>query len=243
MFIKITNLTKKYDDLVAVDNVSLDIAENQIFALLGLNGAGKTTLIKMLTCLIKPTSGNAVVLGNSILTNSQNIKQLVNISPQETSIAPNLTVKENLIFIAEVYGLNKNQAVLKAEELLGVFGLNEKSKVLAKKLSGGQARRLGIAMAIISKPKILFLDEPTLGLDVLVRKNLWDIINKIKKDTTIILTTHYLDEVTHLADKVAIMSNGQVIANDTVDNITKSANAKNFEDAFIKMSQKESVNE
>lgn len=239
MSIKIVNLTKKFGDLVAVDNVSLDIEDQQIFALLGLNGAGKTTLIKMLSCLIKPTSGDAFIFDKSILKKAQEIKQEINIAPQETSIAPNLTVFENLIFICQIYGFNKKEAISKAEEMLKTFNIEEKKNVLAKKLSGGQQRRLGIAMAIISNPKILFLDEPTLGLDVIARKGLWDIINTIKQKSTIILTTHYLDEVVHLADKVAIMSKGKIVANDTVKSIIKNTNSDNFENAFLSLTQKE----
>lgn len=243
MSIKIVNLTKNFGNLVAVDNVNLNIEDNQIFALLGLNGAGKTTLIKMLSCLIPPTSGDAFIFDKSILKNQQEIKQEINIAPQETSVAQNLTVLENLVFISEVYGLSKSDAIIKSEEMLKTFGLTDKKQVLAKKLSGGLQRRLGIAMAVISNPKILFLDEPTLGLDIVARKNLWDIINKIKKNTTIILTTHYLEEVVHLADKVAIMNNGSIVANDTVENIIKLSTAKNFEDAFLVLTQKESANE
>lgn len=242
MSIKIVDLTKKFGSLVAVDNISLDIEDNQIFALVGLNGAGKTTLIKMLSCLIKPTSGDAFIFDKSILKNAQEIKQEINIAPQETSIAPNLTVFENLVFICQIYGFNKQNAVKKSEEMLKLFSLEEKKNVLSKKLSGGQQRRLGIAMAIISNPKILFLDEPTLGLDIVARRSLWEIINKIKERTTIILTTHYLDEVVHLATKVAVMSNGKIVANDTVENIIKSTKSSNFEDAFLLLTQKEKEN-
>lgn len=242
MSIKIVNLTKKFGDLVAVDNVNLDIEDQQIFALLGLNGAGKTTLIKMLSCLIKPTSGDAFIFDKSILKNFQDIKQKINIAPQETSIASNLTVFENLIFICQIYGFNKKDAISKTEKILKTFNLQEKKNVLAKKLSGGQQRRLGIAMAIISNPKILFLDEPTLGLDIIARKGLWDIINKIKQKSIIILTTHYLDEVVHLADKVAIMSKGKIVANDTVESIIKNTNSDNFENAFLSLTQKENEN-
>lgn len=242
MSIKIINLTKQYGNLTAVDKVNLEIENNQIFALLGLNGAGKTTLIKILSCLTRPTSGDAFILGKSILKNPLDIKQQINIAPQETSIAPNLTVFENLIFISQIYGFNKIDATIKSNQMLKLFELEEKKNVLSKKLSGGQQRRLGIAMAIISDPKILFLDEPTLGLDIVARRSLWKIINKIKENTTIILTTHYLNEVEHLANKVAIMNNGKIVANDTVDNIVKNLKVKNFEDAFMQLSQKEGEN-
>lgn len=239
MIAKIENLTKKYKDVVAIDNINLEIRNKQIFALLGLNGAGKTTLIKMLTCLITPTSGNAYVLGHSILTESNKIKQIINISPQENAIAYNLTVKENLIFIGEIYGLTKKQALAKAQEMINLFDLSAKANVLSKRLSGGFQRRLGVAMALISEPKILFLDEPTLGLDILARRNLWDIIRVISKTTTIILTTHYLEEVENLADNVAILNNGKIIANDTVENLIKATDSTKFEDAFVKLTEKE----
>lgn len=237
--IKIKNLTKKYNDLIAVNNITLSIDENQIFALLGLNGAGKTTLIKMLSCLTSPTSGDAFIFEKSILTHSALIKKSINISPQETSVAQNLTVLENLIFVAQVYGFNKKQAIEKSKQLIKLFELNDKTNTLSKKLSGGQQRKLGIAMALISEPKILFLDEPTLGLDIISRRNLWEIIKKIKEKTLVVLTTHYLDEVEHLADKVAIMKDGKVIESDTVKNIISKTGQMNFEEAFVWLSQKE----
>ena len=241
MIIEIKNLTKKYGNLFAVKNVSFDIEENQIYALLGLNGAGKTTLIKMLTCLTSPTNGDALIYGKSILTKQNQIKQIINISPQETSIAQNLTVYENLFFVAQIYGLSKEASKLKSEEMVALFNLDDKKNVLTKKLSGGMQRKLGIAMALISTPKILFLDEPTLGLDVIARKELWKIIKKLKETTTIILTTHYLEEVENLADEVAIMKQGKIIAKGKSKDIVNQTGSKNFEDAFVLLSEKEDI--
>ena len=232
----ITNgLTKKYKNITAVDSVNLQIKENETFALLGLNGAGKTTLIKMLCTLTTVTSGNATICGYDLKTEQEKIKPILNISPQESAVAKNLTTKENLLFVASLYGISKELANQKAEELLKEFDLVEKSNVRAKNLSGGQMRRLSIALAIISEPKLLFLDEPTLGLDVKARKKLWSIIEKLKSKVTIILTTHYLEEVEYLADRVGIMDKGTMKIVGTVDDIINQTNVNNFEEAFLKI--------
>jgi len=234
--IETKSLTKKFGDVIAVDNLSLNIHEGELFALLGLNGAGKTTTIKMLTCLIQPTSGDAFVLGNSITEHSQLVKQVTNVSPQETAVAANLTVKENLEFIAGIYGQSKNEAKQSALKMVESFKLQDVYKKKAKVLSGGMQRRLSIAMALISNPKILFLDEPTLGLDVLARRELWSIIKELKKDVTIILTTHYLEEVEALADRVGVMAKGKLVASGTVEELKQQTNTNSLEDAFIKLS-------
>ncbi len=234
--IETKSLTKKFGDVIAVDNLSLNIHEGELFALLGLNGAGKTTTIKMLTCLIQPTSGDAFVLGNSITEHSQLVKQVTNVSPQETAVAANLTVKENLEFIAGIYGQSKNEAKQSAFKMVESFKLQDVYKKKAKVLSGGMQRRLSIAMALISNPKILFLDEPTLGLDVLARRELWSIIKELKKDVTIILTTHYLEEVEALADRVGVMAKGKLVASGTVEELKQQTNTNSLEDAFIKLS-------
>ena len=232
----ITNgLTKKYKNITAVDSVNLQIKENETFALLGLNGAGKTTLIKMLCTLTTVTSGNATICGYDLKTEQEKIKPILNISPQESAVAKNLTTKENLLFVASLYGISKELANQKAEELLKEFDLVEKSNVRAKNLSGGQMRRLSIALAIISEPKLLFLDEPTLGLDVKARKKLWSIIEKLKSKVTIILTTHYLEEVEYLADRVGIMDKGTMKIVGTVDEIINQTKVNNFEEAFLKI--------
>lgn len=237
--IQTENLTKSFGDVVAVDHVSLTVQSGQIFALLGLNGAGKTTLIKMLCCLLSPTSGEAFVFEKNIAKDEQQVKSMINIAPQETAIAPNLSVMENLMLIAQIYGQNKTLASQNAASMIALFGLQNKKKVAAKKLSGGLQRRLGIAMALITSPRMIFLDEPTLGLDVVARRDLWKIIQKIKTNTTVILTTHYLDEVEHLADEVAIMKNGRVIAQGSVDQLLEQSQQTKFEEAFLFFNDKE----
>ena len=232
--IEITELTKQYASKRAVDSVSLAIQEGELFALLGVNGAGKTTLIKMLSCLTKPTSGDALLFGKSILTEQQQVKQLIAVSPQETAIAPNLTVRENLELMAGVHGFNKEKTKQKTDELLHKFSLQPFEKQRSKTLSGGWKRRLSIAMALISEPKILFLDEPTLGLDVLARRELWTVIEQLKQTTTIILTTHYLEEAEALSDRICIMKDGQIKAIGSASQLIEKANSTCFEDAFIK---------
>lgn len=234
--IETKNLTKKYSDVLAVNNLNLSINEGELFSLLGLNGAGKTTTIKMLTCLIKPTNGDAFVLGNSIKEHTQLVKEVTNLSPQETAVASNLTVKENLEFIAGIYGQNRNEANESALKMAERFKLQDVYHKKAKTLSGGIQRRLSIAMALISRPKILFLDEPTLGLDVIARRELWAIIKELKKDVTIILTTHYLEEVEALSDRVGVMTKGELVACGTVAELKQQTNTTSLEDAFIKLS-------
>lgn len=231
--IQTTNLTKRFKDFVAVDNLNLSIEQGELFALLGVNGAGKTTTIKMLSCLSKPTSGDATLLGDSIVSNPFAVKQKINVSPQETAIAPNLTVKENLELIAGIYGCNRKEATQKADQTITDFGLSDLAGKKANILSGGWQRRLSIAMALISDPQILFLDEPTLGLDVLARRELWQVIEQLKHKITIILTTHYLEEVEALADRVAVIAKGQLKAIGTVAQLTENTHTNNLEDAFI----------
>ena len=237
MSIKIENLTKKYKDTIALDNLSLEIKEHELFALLGLNGAGKTTTIKMLATLVKPTSGDAFIYGKSI--NSEEVKELIAISTQETSVARNLTVEENLLFIADIYGLDKNTKNEVMKRIIADFNFEKVLKKKAKTLSGGWQRKLSIAMALIASPKVLFLDEPTLGLDVIARRELWDIILKLKKEMTIILTTHYMEEATYLSDRIGIISEGKLNALGTAEELIEKVNAKNFEDAFIKIVREE----
>lgn len=233
--IEIKNLTKKYKDLTAVDNITLDIEEKEIFSLLGVNGAGKTTTIKMLSGLLKPTSGDAFILNKSILTDMELIKKEINASPQETAIAPNLSVLENLEFISEIYGYNKDESIKKANNLIKLFNLESKIKEKASNLSGGMQRKLSIAMALISEPKVLFLDEPTLGLDVISRRELWDIIKELKETATIILTTHYMEEAEILSNRIAIMKDGKIISIGSVKELTDKTKTKTLEDAFVKL--------
>ncbi len=231
--IQITNLTKKYKEKIAVNNINLTIKEGELFALLGTNGAGKTTTIKMLSTLILPTEGEIKIAGYDIAKDSVKIKEIVNVSPQETAIAPNLTVKENLDFMAGVYKIkNKNE---KIDELVKTFKLQEVLKQKAKTLSGGWQRKLSIAISLINDPKVLFLDEPTLGLDVLARRELWAVIESLKGKITIILTTHYMEEAESLSDRVGIMDKGNLITVGTVKELMQKAGTNNFEEAFVKI--------
>lgn len=231
--IQITNLTKKYKEKIAVNNINLTIKEGELFALLGTNGAGKTTTIKMLSTLILPTEGEIKIAGYDIAKDSVKIKEIINVSPQETAIAPNLTVKENLDFMAGVYKIkNKNE---KIDKLVKTFKLQEVLKQKAKTLSGGWQRKLSIAISLINDPKVLFLDEPTLGLDVLARRELWTVIESLKGKITIILTTHYMEEAESLSDRVGIMDKGKLIAVGTVKELMQKAGTNNFEEAFVKI--------
>lgn len=232
----ITDLTKKYGTLTAVDHLSLTIEKGELFSLLGMNGAGKTTTIKMLSCLIPPTEGDAVMLGDSIRENPNAVKQKTNISPQETAVAPNLTVRENLEFIAGIYGQNTEASVKSAKEMSSRFGLDDVLGNKARTLSGGMQRRLSIAMALISDPQILFLDEPTLGLDVIARRELWASIRQLKKQVTIILTSHYLEEVEALSDRIGVMTKGKLVAVGTTADLTAQTGTGNLEDAFVVLS-------
>lgn len=231
--IETNNLTKKYKNLTAVDSLNLTIREGELFALLGVNGAGKTTTIKMLSCLARPTTGDALLHGHSIVRDPQAVKQLINVSPQETAVAPNLTVRENLELIAGIYSLNRAASRRRTDEIIAAFNLEEILRSRAKTLSGGWQRRLSIAMALISDPRILFLDEPTLGLDVLARRELWQHIQKLKGRITIILTTHYLEEAESLSDRIAVMAGGRLKALGTAAELQRQAGATNFEDAFV----------
>lgn len=231
--IEINNLTKKFKDKTAVNGINLKIEEGELFALLGTNGAGKTTTIKMLSTLILPTSGEVKINGLDILKDKQRIKEILNVSPQETAIAPNLSVKENLDFIAGVYQIENKKE--KIDELVKMFKLEEVLKQKAKTLSGGWQRKVSIAMALINEPKILFLDEPTLGLDVIARRELWDVIENQKGKITIILTTHYMEEAESLADRVGIMAKGNLIDVGTTKELIEKSKAKDFEDAFIRI--------
>ncbi|HSM25928.1 MAG TPA: ABC transporter ATP-binding protein [Anaerolineaceae bacterium] len=233
--IETTNLTKKYKGITAVDSLNLTINQGELFALLGVNGAGKTTTIKMLTCLIKPTSGNATLLKINILTDPNKVKSKINVSPQETAIAPNLSVRENLELIAGIYGNNSKIKKQMAEETITSFGFSQIASQRAKTLSGGWQRRLSIAMALISNPEVLFLDEPTLGLDVLARRELWQVIESLKQRVTIILTTHYLEEAVSLSDRIGIMANGKLKAIGTATELMQQTGTSNFEDAFVQL--------
>ena len=230
--ITIDNVCKNYKSKKALDNVSLSIKQAELFGLLGVNGAGKTTLIKILCGLTRKTSGTITINNFNLDKEIDKIKEIIDISPQETSVANNLTVKENLEFFANIYNDNNSNTI---NEIVDIFNLSEVLNQRAKTLSGGYKRRLSIAIALISKPKILFLDEPTLGLDVFARRELWNIIKKLQKNITIILTSHYLEEIENLCDRVAILSNGKLLKTGTIEEIKQITNTQNFEDAFIKL--------
>ena len=231
--IEIKNLSKQYKDVLAVNDLSLEIKEGELFSLLGINGAGKTTTIKMLCGLTAPTDGDAILLGNSIVTDTAKVKPIIAVSPQETAIAPGLTSYENLELICGLHGFSKEKREAKIKELTSLLSLESIMKRKAGKLSGGWQRRLSIAMALISEPKILFLDEPTLGLDVIARSELWDIIKALKGNVTIILTTHYMEEAEALSDRIGIMKDGKMLICDTSENIKKAVGVEKFEDAFV----------
>ena len=233
--VKCVNLTKKFKDVTALDDCSLEVEEGKLFGLLGVNGAGKTPLIKILCGLTSPTSGEAYVFEKSVKCEMAEIKPLIGISPQETSVAAKLTVKENLEFFAEIYYKDKAERKRAVDEVVATFSLEEVLNRRAKTLSGGWQRRLSIAAALVSRPKVLFLDEPTLGLDVLARRELWQVIRKIKGETTIVLTSHYLEEIEALCDRVAVLVKGHVAAAGTVDEIKRNAGETSFEEAFVRI--------
>ena len=233
--IRTENLHKEYKDVTAVKSLNLAVEEGELFSLLGVNGAGKTTTIKMLSCLTKPTSGDAFLMGKSIVRDAAEVKSVIGVSPQETAVATKLTARENLELIAGIYGSTRKEAKEKAAAMLEEFHMQEVAGQRAGTLSGGWQRRLSIAMALISQPQILFLDEPTLGLDVLARRELWNIIEKLKGRVTVILTTHYMEEAASLADRVAILAHGRLRLCGTVQEILDAAGETDFENAFIKL--------
>ena len=239
--IKTTELVKQYKNLTAVDNLNLEIRQGELFALLGVNGAGKTTTIKMLSCLTKPTGGDALVGGYSATKEPEQVKRLIGVSPQETAVAPNLSVEENLELICGIHSFSKEKTEAKIKELSGQFALDTVLKRKASKLSGGWQRRVSIAMALISEPQILFLDEPTLGLDVIARHELWKTICSLKGKVTIILTTHYMEEAEALSDRIGIMKSGKLLAVGTVEELNALAGTNDFETAFVSIVKEDAV--
>ena len=233
--IKINNLRKEYKDVVAVDNLNLEINEGELFSLLGVNGAGKTTTIKMLSTLVKPTGGDALIYDYSIDKDESKIKKLIDISMQETAVARNLTVEENIVFYAKLSGQSQTEIDKTKKYVYNAFGLNQVATKKASKLSGGWQRKLSIALAIVSKPKILFLDEPTLGLDVIARRELWKTIKTLKSEMTIILTTHYMEEAEELSDRIGIMKDGKLLFVGTKEELFVKTDKHSVEDAFIEI--------
>ena len=231
--VEIQGLTKRYGAITAVDSLDLTVRQGELFALLGVNGAGKTTTINMLSCLTRPDGGDARLLGRSIVSDAAGVKRCIGVSPQETAVAPNLTARENLLLMCGVHGLPRQESLARVEELARTLGLEPVLARRAGKLSGGWQRRLSIAMALIGEPKILFLDEPTLGLDVLARSDLWDTIRALKGRMTIVLTTHYMEEAEELSDRVGVMRDGHLLALGTPAELKAQAGKEKFEDAFV----------
>lgn len=231
--IKTIQLTKTYNGHPAVDRLSLDIHHGELFALLGLNGAGKTTTIKMLSCLVRPTEGEAFVGGYSVLTDAARVKTAIGVSPQETAVAPHLTIRENLELMAGIYGFSKEKTHAKIDELARQFSLQPVLSQKAKTLSGGYGRRLSLAMALLGEPSVLFLDEPTLGLDVLARRELWEIIGALKGRVTVLLTTHYMEEAAALSDRIGVMKDGRLLMVGTADELMDHTGTDSVENAFV----------
>lgn len=231
--IETIDLVKRYKDLTAVDKLNLEIQQGELFSLLGVNGAGKTTVIKMLSCLTSPTAGDALVGGYSVKKEPEQVKRIISVSPQETAVAPNLSVEENLQLMCGIHGFSKEKTREKVRELTEQFSLETVMKRKAGKLSGGWQRRVSIAMALISEPQILFLDEPTLGLDVIARHELWDAIRALKGKVTIILTTHYMEEAQALSHRIGIMKAGRLLAVGTAEELMDKAGVDDFETAFV----------
>lgn len=239
--IKTFGLVKRYKHLTAVDRLNLEVRQGELFALLGVNGAGKTTVMKMLSCLTKPEEGDAVVGGYSVIREPEKVKRLLGVSPQATAVAPNLSVKENLELICGIHGFSREKTRTKIEELSRQFSLDAVLKRKAGKLSGGWQRRVSIAMALIGEPKILFLDEPTLGLDVIARHELWEVISALKGKITMILTTHDMEEAQALSDRIGIMKNGRLLAVGTAEALCAAAGTDDFETAFVTIVREETV--
>lgn len=231
--IKIRGLKKEYKDVIAVDEIDLDIQEGELFALLGVNGAGKTTLIKMLSTLTKPTGGDAWISGYSIRSEEKKIREIIDVSMQETAIARRLTVEENIVFYASLHGQSKPGIEKTKQKAYDVFGLDSVKNKRAEKLSGGWQRKLSIALALVSNPKVLFLDEPTISLDVIARRELWETIRSLKGKMTMILTTHYMEEAEALADRIGIMKDGKLLFVGSKDVLFRQTGKNSVEDAFI----------
>lgn len=240
--VEVKNLTKKYRTKTAVDSISFSVEKGELFALLGVNGAGKTTTIRMMSCLSEITSGEAFIGGHSCTGESNEVRKIIGISPQETSVAENLTVRENLEFISAVYGFDKNKIKSQTDKMIQLFNMSEVENSRAKTLSGGWKRKLSIAMALISEPEVLFLDEPTVALDVLARRELWKAIESLKGRMTIILTTHYMEEAEQLSDRIAIMVDGRISAMGTLAEIEKISGKKGLEDSFVEIAERSRKN-
>ena len=237
--IETRDLVKKYGDRRAVDGLNLEVRQGELYALLGVNGAGKTTAIRMLSGVTAPDGGDALLMGHSVISELEAVKRITNLSPQESAVAPRLTVRENLELIAEIYGLRSREARIRAERSMEEFGLAQVARQFAGTLSGGWQRRLSIAMALITEPQVLFLDEPTLGLDVLARRELWELVRSLHGRVTILLTTHYMEEAEELSDRVGILQKGRLRALGTPGELIERAGANSFEEAFVALAAEE----
>ncbi len=231
--IEIKGLTKRYREVTAVNGLNLTVGEGELFSLLGVNGAGKTTTVKMLACLTRPDAGDALLLGHSIVGDREAVKRIIALSPQSTAVASNLTVRENLELMARLCGFDNAKTEQCLGETVQTLGLEGVLSRRAGKLSGGWQRRVSIGMALISEPKILFLDEPTLGLDVLARGELWDTVRALRGRVTVILTTHYMEEAEALSDRVGIMQNGSLLCVGTPAELCARAGKSRLENAFV----------
>lgn len=235
--VKMVHLTKSYQDIKAVNDLNLNIHTGELFALLGINGAGKTTTMKLLSCLTAPTGGDAFVGGYSVTREPERVRQLIAVSPQETAAAPNLTVRENLELMCGLHGFPREKRKARTDIIAAQLGLENVLSRKAGKLSGGWQRRVSIAMALIGRPQVLLLDEPTLGLDVLARSELWDVIRAQKGHMTIILTTHYMEEAQALSDRIGIMKDGSLLALGTARELMERTGTDRFEQAFITLAK------
>ena len=223
----------KHKTIRAVDGLSLSVEAGEFFSLLGVNGAGKTTAIKLLSCLSRPDGGEAYLEGHSIRTEADRVREVINVSPQSTAVALNLSVRENLALSAGLWGVPKGKIAASVADVLSRLGLEEVADDRAGTLSGGWQRRLSIAMALVTDPHILFLDEPTLGLDVLARRELWGVIRSLRGRVTVVLTTHYLEEAEALSDRIGIMAHGRLCALGSPAELCARAGVDRFEDAFV----------
>lgn len=239
--IEARGLVKRYGGVTAVDGLDLCVEQGKLYALLGMNGAGKTTTIRMLCGLTEPDQGDARIMGCSVREDLAGVRRAAAVSPQESAVAPKLTVAENLRMVAEIHGMNRAEARGRQAAILRRMELEDVQDRRAGKLSGGWQRRLSIAMALVSEPKVLFLDEPTLGMDVVARRSLWQLIRSLLGEITILLTTHYMEEAAALADCIGIMRAGKLAAQGTAEELMRIAGENSFEDAFVALAAKREV--
>ncbi|TRO47665.1 ATP-binding cassette domain-containing protein [Candidatus Bathyarchaeota archaeon] len=234
--ISIKKLVKKYDEIIALDDLNLDIKQGELFGLLGPNGAGKTTTINILSGLVAPTKGTAIITGFDVTKNLKKIKSLIGLCPQKASVFNFLTGRENIELFGNLHSITKTDLEERMSNLLEKLGLQEASKRQVKGYSGGMLRKLNLIIALINDPKIVFLDEPTVGMDPRARRATWDFIKALKnKGKTIILTTHYIEEAEALSDRVGIIDYGKLIALGTPKELMEKHKTKNLEEVFLKI--------